>query len=118
VSSLSVVREPGGGLRFWAGCGKGLCSWLERETGAAGDWTSLQGSETGAPVQLREGVVTEWDTDKGLAVDLWGAFSWIAPAHSGPQARLTWPSCCLGLHALSIAPFLAPPWKASTVTPP
>jgi diguanylate cyclase (GGDEF)-like protein len=72
VSSLSVVREPGGGLRFWAGCGKGLCSWLERETGAAGDWTSLQGSETGAPVQLREGVVTEWDTDKGLAVDLWG----------------------------------------------
>ncbi|MGA3009147.1 MAG: diguanylate cyclase [Terracidiphilus sp.] len=71
VSSLTVVRERNGGIRFWAGCGKGLCSWLEREAGAAGDWTALQGAETGAPVQLRDGVVTEWGTDRGLAADRW-----------------------------------------------
>jgi diguanylate cyclase (GGDEF)-like protein len=71
VISLSVVRESGGGLRFWAGCGKGLCSWLEHETGAAGQWSILQGSATGAPVQLRESLVTEWNTDKGLAADRW-----------------------------------------------
>jgi diguanylate cyclase (GGDEF)-like protein len=71
VSSLSVVREQNGGIRFWAGCGKGLCSWLEREAGAAGDWTALQGAATGAPVQLRDGVVTEWGEDKGLSADRW-----------------------------------------------
>ncbi len=71
VSSLNAVRERNGGIRFWAGCGKSLCSWLEREAGAAGDWTALQGAETGAPVQLREGVVTEWGEDRGLAADLW-----------------------------------------------
>ena len=71
VTSVSVVRERGGGIRIWAGCGKGLCSWLEREVGAAGDWTSLQGSKTGAPVQLSDGVVTEWGEDKGLAADRW-----------------------------------------------
>jgi diguanylate cyclase (GGDEF)-like protein len=73
VTSVSVVRERGGGIRIWAGCGKGLCSWLEREVGAAGDWTSLQGSETGAPVQLSDGVVTEWGEDKGLAADSWAS---------------------------------------------
>jgi diguanylate cyclase (GGDEF)-like protein len=72
VTSLSVVREPGGALRFWAGCGKGLCSWLEHETGAAGQWSILQGSATGAPVQQRESLVTEWGEDKGLAADRWG----------------------------------------------
>jgi len=71
VSSLSVVRERNGGIRFWAGCGKGLCSWMEREAGAAGDWTALQGAMTGAPVQLHEGVVTEWAADRGLAADRW-----------------------------------------------
>ncbi|MGA2831485.1 MAG: diguanylate cyclase [Terracidiphilus sp.] len=73
VNSLSVVRERNGGIRFWAGCGQGLCSWLEREAGAAGDWTALQGAATGAPVQLRDGVVTEWGEDKGLAADRWAA---------------------------------------------
>jgi hypothetical protein len=72
VISLGVAREPGGGLRFWAGCGKSLCSWLEHETGAAGEWSMLQGSATGAPVQLRDSLVTEWDTGKGLAADRWG----------------------------------------------
>ncbi len=72
VTSLSVVRERNGDIRFWAGCGKGLCSWLEREAGAAGDWTALKGAETGAPAQLRDGVVTEWGEDKGLAADRWG----------------------------------------------
>jgi len=72
VTSLSIVRESGGDIRLWAGCGKGLCSWLEHETGAAGEWSILQGSATGAPVQLRESPVTEWGTDKGLAADHWG----------------------------------------------
>ncbi|MFY9853824.1 MAG: diguanylate cyclase, partial [Terracidiphilus sp.] len=71
VNSLSVVREANGAIRFWAGCGKSLCSWLEREAGAANDWTALQGAETGAPVQLRDRGVTEWGEDKGLPADRW-----------------------------------------------
>ena len=57
VAGLSVVREPGNGLRVWAGCGKGLCSW--------------QDGEAGNLAQPREGGVTEWGRDKGLAVDRW-----------------------------------------------
>ena len=58
VTSLSVVHDPHSGVRIWAGCGSGLCSWL--------------GGEAGGAVQPRNGGVTEWGNDKGLAADLWG----------------------------------------------
>jgi diguanylate cyclase (GGDEF)-like protein len=57
VISLSVVNEPGIGLRVWAGCGKGLCSWLVRRSGA--------------DAQPQDAAVTEWGKDKGLAEDRW-----------------------------------------------
>ncbi len=58
VTSLSVVHDPHSGVRIWAGCGSGLCSWL--------------GGEAGGAVQPRNGGVTKWGNDKGLAADLWG----------------------------------------------
>ena len=58
VFSLSVVHDLHSGVRIWAGCGNGLCSWL--------------GGESGGAAQPRDGGVTEWGKDKGLAADLWG----------------------------------------------
>jgi len=57
-------------------------------------------------------------TDKALPPIIGAGFSWIALVHSGLRARLTWPSCCLGLRALPIAPSLAPPWKTHTARTP
>jgi ligand-binding sensor domain-containing protein len=54
VTSLSVVREPRNGLRVWAGCGKGLCTWPVNE--------SRDPDDSG---------VTEWGRNKGLAADSW-----------------------------------------------
>ena len=31
LSSVNVVNEAGHGLRVWLGCGKRLCSWLDRD---------------------------------------------------------------------------------------
>jgi diguanylate cyclase (GGDEF)-like protein len=55
--SLSVVHDPHGGLRVWAGCGHGLCSWM---AGAAGK--SIQPGESG---------ITEWGKEQGLVADRW-----------------------------------------------
>jgi diguanylate cyclase (GGDEF)-like protein len=57
VASLSVVRELGNGLRVWAGCGNGLCSWLAGIKDASAN--------------PHEQMVTVWGKDKGLAADHW-----------------------------------------------
>ena len=57
VDTLSVVHDPHSGVRVWAGCGNGLCSW--------------PGGEAGAPGNPAHCMVTEWARDKGLAVDRW-----------------------------------------------
>lgn len=57
VSNLSVVHEPQNGVRIWAGCGSSICSWLGRDVGYG--------------IQPRNGAVTEWGRDKGLAADHW-----------------------------------------------
>jgi diguanylate cyclase (GGDEF)-like protein len=56
---LGVVHDSNGGVRIWAGCGYGLCSWPA--------W------KAGDPAQPRDGGVTEWGKDQGLASDRWAA---------------------------------------------
>jgi diguanylate cyclase (GGDEF)-like protein len=57
LRGLTVVREPGNVLRIWAGCGSGLCSWV--------DQTAANGARP------QDGDVTEWGKENGLAVDRW-----------------------------------------------
>lgn len=57
VTSVSVVHDPHGGVRIWAGCGNGLCSWP--------GWNAED------PAHPRDGGVTEWGKDKGLSADRW-----------------------------------------------
>jgi len=57
LSSVNVVNEAGHGLRVWLGCGKRLCSWLDRD-----------------PIgrsQLERSEVTEWGKGDNLAEDQW-----------------------------------------------
>jgi diguanylate cyclase (GGDEF)-like protein len=57
ISSVNVVDEPREGLGIWLGCGKKLCSWIDR-----------------TPVghqQPRLEDVSVWGKDKGLAEDSW-----------------------------------------------
>jgi len=54
---LSLTNEPGNGLRIWAADGKGFCTWLDREAGVN--------------LRPRDGVVSEWGSQKGLADDVW-----------------------------------------------
>jgi diguanylate cyclase (GGDEF)-like protein len=53
LRSVHIVSEPRNGRRIWAGCNKSLCSWQDDRN------------------QPREGAVTEWGQDKGLADDFW-----------------------------------------------
>lgn len=55
VSSVSVIGEPGSGARIWFGCGKRLCSWLDRPT----------------PSQPNVSDVIEWGRNRNLPDDRW-----------------------------------------------
>ncbi len=55
VVSVSVVREPGGGIRIWFGCGTKLCSLADRHPDS----------------QAREEDLTEWGTNRDLPEDRW-----------------------------------------------
>jgi diguanylate cyclase (GGDEF)-like protein len=57
VTSVSVVHDAHGGMRIWAGCGKGLCTW--------------PGWQAGDSAHSRDGGVTEWSKDQGLVEDQW-----------------------------------------------
>ncbi len=57
LRGLSVVHEPGIGLRVWAGCGSGLCSWADQPLGDG--------------LRSQDGRVTEWGKENGLAADRW-----------------------------------------------
>jgi diguanylate cyclase (GGDEF)-like protein len=57
LTSVSVVHDSHGGVRIWAGCGKGLCSWPA--------W------KAGDSAHPRDGGVTEWGKDQGLVEDQW-----------------------------------------------
>ena len=57
VSSVNVVNDPGQGLRIWIGCGKRLCSWLDRDPMG--------------PSRLGQGDVTVWSKGEQLAADDW-----------------------------------------------
>ncbi len=57
VISLSVVHDPQGGIRVWAGCGKSLCTWPDGEAGNL--------------AQPRDGGVSVWGKDKGIPKDYW-----------------------------------------------
>jgi diguanylate cyclase (GGDEF)-like protein len=57
LHSLRIVNEPRNRLRVWAGCAKSLCSWPDGEAGNL--------------AQPRDGTVTEWGQDKGIAEDNW-----------------------------------------------
>jgi diguanylate cyclase (GGDEF)-like protein len=57
VSSVSIVRGPHGEIPAWIGCGKKLCSWVDKDAEGR--------------IQQQAGRVTEWGTELGLADDSW-----------------------------------------------